>query len=392
MAGTTKRFSQAALAALTCVAGLALGADAAEAGTTPIGAWEPRSPMPTARSDAAAFAVPGGLFVIDNSYASVGAASADRYDEASDSWTTVGSAAGSHNYKLRAAALAGGRVAVVGGGSSAVDVWDSATGWTPLPAMSVARDEPAVLELPDGRILVVGSDGFSGPAQTAELYSPSSDTWTAVAAPPHTGAIVAGLLTNGRVLVLSGYQGTVYRGAVWNPATDTWVATPDVREGRATMVGGTAVVVGTGDDDRSTWRYDVAQNRWVKLGDRALSRYNPSLAALADGRVLIASGKFSDYDSQGERSAELLGADGAWTPTGRLWFGRVGGTVAATPQGAFVVGGSHGSANVERFDLAATPPPYEAGIRACSATRTRLTRRRACRCGHKRSTSLLTCR
>ena len=60
--------------------------------------------------------------------------------------------------------------------------------------------------LADGRILVLG--GFnSGPLAIAEIYDPSSDTWTLgrpLATPRHEHA--AALLPDGTVLVTGGYH------------------------------------------------------------------------------------------------------------------------------------------------------------------------------------------
>jgi N-acetylneuraminic acid mutarotase len=90
--------------------------------------------------------------------------------------------------------------------------------------------------LPDGRVLVTGGAG-GGPGEalaSAELYDPSRGTWTATgsmggAREEHT----ATLLPNGKVLVTGGSKSFAANGSfdplasaeLYNPSTGSWSAT-----------------------------------------------------------------------------------------------------------------------------------------------------------------------
>lgn len=76
--------------------------------------------------------------------------------------------------------------------------------------MTAMRSIPTFTTLADGRVLVAGGT-VSGGTRTnaAEIYNPDTNTWTA-AAPMASGqaAHQAVLLTDGSVLVISGFSGS----------------------------------------------------------------------------------------------------------------------------------------------------------------------------------------
>ncbi len=116
---------------------------------------------------------------------------------------------------------------------------DSGT-WTATGGMREARIGPTATLLPDGRVLVAGGIGRRGFLASAELYDPITGTWTA------TGAMVdarhaptATLLPNGTVLVAGGYNnsgsliGSLTSAELYDPSTGTWTATGNMVEGRS---------------------------------------------------------------------------------------------------------------------------------------------------------------
>ncbi|MCP4658216.1 MAG: DUF11 domain-containing protein [bacterium] len=142
----------------------------------------------------------GRVLIAGNQYAEP--ASAEIFDPATDSWTTTASM----NYKrwdYAAALLPNGRVLVAGGqiNGSTSEEYDPETGtWTIVGNLNAFRSMFTATALLDGRVLAVGW------AATTEVYSPASQTWSAVTSPQrdHGTHATATLLRDGRVLVAGG--------------------------------------------------------------------------------------------------------------------------------------------------------------------------------------------
>lgn len=123
--------------------------------------------------------------------------------------------------------------------------------------MTEARAFASASVLSDGRVLVVGgAQSYSGRSlPTAELFDPVTNTWTA-AAPAATARLERSVTTlaDGRVLVVGGVGPTGYPGArstaeLYDPTTDTWSPTADLAVGRfahaaVRLADGSVLVVG----------------------------------------------------------------------------------------------------------------------------------------------------
>ena len=81
-----------------------------------------------------------------------------------------------------------------------------ATGsWTAAASMTSLRSSPTATRLVDGRVLVVGGEGDSSRASTAELYDSSTGTWASAGTLNEPRTLhVAVRLADGRVLVAGG--------------------------------------------------------------------------------------------------------------------------------------------------------------------------------------------
>src|SRR5262249_15604990 len=128
-----------------------------------------------------------------------------------------------------------GKVLVAGGtGDSSAELYDPATGtWTPTGALAHIYSGHSATMLPNGKVLVaggiVGGPIYDSSRKTAELYNPTTGTWSS------TGSLArdrsshtATLLANGKVLVVGGDE----TAELYNPTTGTWSFTGSLATGR----------------------------------------------------------------------------------------------------------------------------------------------------------------
>ena len=158
--------------------------------------------------------------------------------------------------------LSNGKVLVVGGfdGSSALasaELYDPTSGtWSATGGLATARRLHTATLLPNGKVLVAGGVGSSGYLTSAELYDPASGSWAATnslatAREYHT----ATLLPNGKVLVAGGYNsssGYLASAELYDPTSGTWSATNSLATARyvhtATLLPNGKVLVAGGND------------------------------------------------------------------------------------------------------------------------------------------------
>ena len=166
------------------------------------------------------------------------------YDVPSRTWSTTDvnfvNSAGDAVARLRmqATRLADGRVLASGGqewqGSpvySETFIIGTDGSWTPSGAMTVGRASHITALLPDGRVLAAGGENASGGLNSAEIFDPSTGTWSAIQAAPASVRHSA-ILSDGRVLALAGDGGA----AVFRPASATWCSTGQAPSGVVDLV------------------------------------------------------------------------------------------------------------------------------------------------------------
>ncbi len=142
------------------------------------------------------------------------------------------------------------------------------------------------MRLSDGRVLVAGGiSGISG-LKTAELYDPTTGTWSVTGSMAWERiGLAAAPLPNGRVIVAG--------GARFNQAC------ADPPAGNSTEI------------------YDPATGAWTLTGNLTQSRTSGLAVALADGRVLFAGG--SSRCGVVYANADVYNpATGVWTATGAM--------------------------------------------------------------------------
>jgi N-acetylneuraminic acid mutarotase len=158
----------------------------------------------------------------------------ERYDPASNTWSSAASLATSRQ-RHTATRLLDGRVLVVGGAVpfsttalASVEIYDPDTdAWSSAAGLIGMRYSHAATLLPDGRVLVVGGSTFTW-LTSAEIYDPVANSWSSAASTTFAhNEPTATLLLDGRVLVVGG-DGGLGNHEVYDVATNTWSSSTSV--------------------------------------------------------------------------------------------------------------------------------------------------------------------
>ena len=284
------------------------------------------------------------------------------YDPMTGTWTATGPMV-TPRMQLTATRLLDGRVLAASGEGdpgvlASAELYDPATrSWTATGSLETDRYNATATLLPDGQVLVAGGDMFThffNPSvATAELYDPSTGSWTATR-PMGTArsAHTATRLRDGKVLVAGGTNDNdtlsygLASAELYDPGTGTWTATGDMTQVRtwhtATLLGDGRVLVvgGFGDEGsvRSAELYDPTTGSWTLTGSLSTPRGGFTATLLSDGSVLVAGGMARDLPAS--FSAELYAPDaGTWTHTANLITARAVHTATLLPDGMVLVAG-----------------------------------------------------
>ncbi|MFC0111966.1 Kelch repeat-containing protein [Kibdelosporangium aridum] len=237
-------------------------------------------------------------------------------------------------------------------------VYDFATDkWSKPASLGTARQLHAMALLPDGKVLITG--GISAPGRpaldTAEIFDPEKNTWTAVDNKMSTGrwGHSAVALDGGQILIAGGSRirstGTVtaLRSAeLFNPTDKTWAPTKNemtdartghvavaLQEGKKVLVCGGTSPVGTANDPALAFCevYDTAAKTWTPTGSMHYPRSGHTATALSATTVLVAGGRApgapgdGSYDPFACSTAEVFDlntSNGTWRDVGPMPAGR----------------------------------------------------------------------
>jgi hypothetical protein len=221
--------------------------------------------------------------------------------------------------------------------------------WSATGPLQVARYGACAAALPDGRILVAGGMGLTGPLRSVEIYQQDGSFVPAADMIGSRFGHACTALADGRVLVSGGPgEGGSPAAEVFDSAANQWTAvefgasrwnhsaTP-LPDGRVLLAGGQT---GDGATGLLEW-YNPAANRIRPLPNTlAAARLLHAAAVLPDGSVLITGG----WNGQALLdAAEIVGLDGGVRTAGSLPAARAGHTATALPNGCVLIAGGLGT-------------------------------------------------
>ena len=253
------------------------------------------------------------------------------YDPSTNSWIVTASPQ-YPRFNHISELLPNGKVLVAGGYISpsvlttTAEIYDPPTQtWTPTSSLTTPHQFHHSARLKDGRILVVGGLGINeqGAFQvlsSAEIYNPTSGSWTAggnMNTPRFGHAVIT--LPDGRVLVAggsnsaTGSEPALGTAEIYDPASNRWSSAANLnaaREGHRAVVlpnGEVMVAGGTGYGGclASTELYDAGADRWAVTASMSAARQTFALNVLPDGRVLAAGGSGGNNCGDALDSAEI---------------------------------------------------------------------------------------
>lgn len=294
----------------------------------------------------------------------VSTATAEIYNPAGNTWTTVAPLAASRGYAT-ATRLSDGRVLVVGGRHqypsgttvayttrSTSEIWNPTTGtWSAGPSLVSDRELHSATFLASGKVLVAGGERVCTGCTTAcrsdaFTFDPVANTWTATATAMAVtrAAHTAIVLSDGRVLVAGGYGGAYRSGAeIYNPSTNAWTPVASMPIAADLQIStllsdGTVLVAGgySGASLKNTYSYNPVTNAWTTLKSLSYARHYFTASTLADGSVLVIGGV-------GQKTSEALGLS-TWTTAGTTAARHAHTTTQLRDGRVLTAGGNNGSA------------------------------------------------
>ena len=175
--------------------------------------------------------------------------------------------------------------------------------WTATGSLATGRDTHTAMLLPNGNVLVAGGYNYPpGPLSSVELYNPINGIWTT------TGRLVterdthtSTLLPNGKVLVAGGYHSfeSLASAELYDPTNGAWTVTGGLGKARhshtATLRPDGKVLVAGGVDF-----YTLASAELYDVGLAFTSAWQPQISKLklTDGKPLFLTGSLFQGISQ----------------------------------------------------------------------------------------------
>jgi N-acetylneuraminic acid mutarotase len=209
-----------------------------------------------------------------------------------------------------------------------------------------------------GELYVTG--GFSrdpeGISSSVEKYTPSSDSWSAVAALPSARCHHAAVAVRSAIYVLGGICGGSTLASVlkFDGTHGVWSVVepmPEPRRGHAACTIGSNIYVLGGRsqfvDETSVFKFDTVTNTWSTLGPMPLPYSHHSVSVL-DGDLIYIVGA----GNNGKYFFRLDTASGVWSMLRATLESRHDSATFVVGGCLYVAGGDGDSLSVERYDVA----------------------------------------
>lgn len=281
------------------------------------GTWKSLTPAPTKRTEVAAAALGGKIYVVGGfSEPSLGnlkdlaiTTAVEEYDPATDRWTTKASLpTGLHHAGI---GVVGNFLYVIGGFSkSFFSVWHpvatvyrydpAADAWTERAPMPTPRGALAVAVLDDKLVAIGGYDG-TGNSAAVEQYDPATNSWSKRAALPTPRDHLAAVTVGRRIYAIGGrvnrdYSRNLAITEVYDAEKDRWSRAADLPTPRsgitAGVIDGTIYVLG-GEAPEGTFReneaYSPETDRWRSMAPLPTPRHGLG-SAVIDRRLYVIAG------------------------------------------------------------------------------------------------------
>jgi Kelch motif len=272
----------------------------------PEGPWTRAAPMPMARSELAAAALDGRIYVAGGIAQWGTTAAFQAYDPATDHWEELPPLPEAVHHL--AAAATNERIYITGGYTNLLfsEITDRAWAYHPgarrwaqitdLPAPRAAHGMAAI----EGKLYVVG--GVGPASEDFSIYDPATERWEAArAALPTQREHLAVTVLDGKLHAIGGRRGD--RGnlaalEIYDPATGTWTRGPDlptarsgltagVLEGHVHVTGGESLSLGRTFGEHEA--YDPMMDRWTALAGLPTPRHGLA-SAVVGGRWYVIGG------------------------------------------------------------------------------------------------------
>ena len=268
--------------------------------------WSLLSPMPTARSRAAAATLPDGWHIVGGENAAGDLAVHELYNPAWDQWQTLparpvaargAGAAGVGHFLYMAGGCAGAAAL------SRMDVFDSDSGtWQVAPALPEPRCGLAMTAW-QGRLYVFGGWDGAEVSDSLFIFDPAVGHWEEGRRMPAPRAFAGVVALSDAIYLLGGDDGDGQRAEVWRylPQQDAWEEAPSLPEARsglsvATDAGSLYVVGGgEGEDAYPHERFDLSTQSWSTIDAPRRGPWRHAVAAMIGPNMHIVGGWGGDY-------------------------------------------------------------------------------------------------